>query len=197
MTPRLFFRTAPPSAGAPRAFARASAGLLVLLAAAAPIRVEAQGTRWAVPTAIGFGAGAAALATAASWDLEYDEGWTRIGIGAALGTVAGAIVGSAADRTLERGEELGSAHRAAVVGGTVLAGAAVGAAASALLISGEGEGTPLGSDEWTFTLLTLAGGVAGGLYVWHERDDLHPRPVSVGPYLDEAGRPGVRVGLRF
>lgn len=117
--------------------------------------------------------------------------------GATLGATIGGKTASSANRDVAQGRIVGSGHLAAVTVGTVLGGATVGAIASALLIKPEGEGTILGNDEQTFTILTLAG---AGLAVFQLRRtwgrltgaQLEARPAIVGD-----GQPGVVVRLRF
>lgn len=59
------------------------------------------------------------------------------------------MLGGRADRAIADGRAVEGPHRAAVLGGGVLAGGTLGALATVPLINSEGEGTFLGSDETT------------------------------------------------
>lgn len=160
-----------------------------------PARVEGQS--WALVDGLGYGAAGTGVGAMAAWDLDYHEGFAVIVLATGAGIAVGALVGHAADTRLARGEALGSGHQAAVVAGSVLAGTALGALASAAFINGEGEGTFLGSDETTFTALTIGGTALGAAVTWWRRDALRPRGVSVSPAVSPEGGAGLRVQVTF
>lgn len=169
--------------------------LMLLLMLLGPVR--AQGQSWALVDGLGYGAAGTGVGAMGAWNLDYDEGFAVIALATGAGIAVGALVGHAADTRLARGEGLGGGHKAAVVAGSVLAGATLGALASAALINGEGEDTFLGSDETTFTTLTLAGTALGAAVTWWRRDALRPRGVSVSPAVSPDGGAGLRVRVTF
>ena len=170
-------------------------GLVLALSLVLPARASAQS--WALVDGLGYGGVGALAGVALAWDQDYGSGFSTILVGTGAGVLVGGLVGHAADRTLARGEALGGAHKAAVVTGSVLAGTVVGALASAALINGEGSGTPLGSDESTFTVLTLGGAGLGVAYAWWRRDALNPRGVTATPRVSADGEVGLHFQVRF
>jgi len=117
--------------------------------------------------------------------------------GAALGAAIGGKAAASANRDVAEGRIVGSGHLAAVTVGTVLGGATVGAVASALLINPEGEGTLLGSDGQTFTILTLAGTGLAVLNLRRTWGRLTGVQVEARPAIVGDGQPGVVARIRF
>lgn len=140
---------------------------------------------------------------ATTWDLEGsgfgppDAALVIIGATTVAGAVAGAMPGSRAEHAICEGRRLGSAHRAAVAGGAVLAEATLGAVSVVPLINREGEGTFLGSDERTVSLPALTGGTLGFLYVRSKWGQLAVRSVSLAPALSANGAFGMQMRARL
>ena len=161
------------------------------------------GMKWSLIDAIGYGGLGFGVGLITTWDMEGSDlgpPGTALAVTAATtvaGTVAGAMIGKRAQNTMAEGGRLGGAHRAAVVGGVIMAGGTVGAVAAIPLINGEGEGTFLGSDEQTVALLVLAGGALGSVFAWKQRDQLAFRSVSVTPALVGIGRYGLHMRVSF
>jgi hypothetical protein len=120
-----------------------------------------------------------------------------IAAGTIAGIVTGSMIGARARRSIARNEPLSPAKQTAVIIGVTSAGAVVGAIASVPLIESEGEGTPLGSDEFTFASLTTAGAILGLLYTVRRWDEMRGRRVSVVPVVGRQGQLALNVGLRF
>lgn len=78
-----------------------------------------------------------------------------------------------------------------------MAGATLGALAAVPLINGEGEGTPLGSDERTILVTTLAGTMLGALHAWRNADELSRGTVDVAPAFSGGDGYGLRLRTRF
>lgn len=97
------------------------------------------------------------------------------------GTVAGALIGHRAQRIIAEGGHVSGIHRAAVLGGAIMAGGTVGALISIPLIAPEGENTRLGSDEQTFAFLVGSGAALGALLVLRYRHELGSRKIAVTP----------------
>lgn len=147
---------------------------------------------------LGFG-----LGLAVAWDMEGSDigppgtAVAVVGATTAAGIVAGTLIGNRARKTIAEGERIGGGHRAAVIGGVVLAGGTLGALAAVPLINSEGEGTALGSDEQTFALLALAGGALGSLYAWKQSDELSSRSIGVAPAVSGSAGYGLRLRMSF
>lgn len=167
----------------------------VVMTVLVPASAGAQS--WALVDGLGYGVVGTGVGAMAAWDMDFGQGFAVIALATGAGIGAGALVGHAADTRLARGEALGGGHKAAVVAGSVLAGTTLGALASAALINGEGEGTFLGSDETTFTALTIGGTALGAAVTWWRRDALRPRGVSVSPAVSLKGGAGLRVRVTF
>lgn len=172
-------------------------GPALVLASLLSIPVSSEAQSWALVDGLGYGAIGAGVGAGMAWHLEPAAGWSVITATTGAGIVAGVLVGRAADRALARGEPLGDGHRVAVVAGSVLAGAALGGLASAALINGEGEGTFMGSDETTFTALTVGGAALGAAFTWWRQDALEPRAVTAAPTVSADGGVGLGVRVRF
>lgn len=197
-------------AGGSRIPTMAAALMLMLLGVATPATAQTSDSpdsggeiRWSLINAVGYGGLGFGVGLVATWDLEGSDfgppgaALAVIGATTVAGTVAGAIIGRRARNAIARGRSLSGAHRAAVMGGVVMAGGTLGAVAAVPLINAEGEGTFLGSDERTVTLLVLAGGALGSVYVWKQRDRLAFRSVRLTPVLSGTRGYGfhIRVGL--
>ncbi len=120
-----------------------------------------------------------------------------VGATTVAGTLAGAVIGRRAQEAIEEGRPIGGAHRAAVLGGGVMAGGTVGAVAAAALIMPEGEGTFLGSDEQAVFVLVLAGSALGALYVWRHRHGLLSSRIRFAPETYGRGGYGLRGRITF
>lgn len=188
---------------------RHAVAMILALALAAPAAAQTDpppadgGARWGLYDAVGYGGLGFGLGLAAAWDMEGSgfgppgEALALIGATTVAGVVAGALIGHRAGDAVADGREVGGAHRAATLGGVVLAGAALGTLAAVPLVNGEGEGTPLGSDEQTVALLTAAGGALGAVFAWHQSDKLAPRGVSLTPTVTGSAEYGMRLRIRF
>jgi len=181
--------------------------LLVLLSAPAPAAAQtappaADGASWALYDAIGYGGLGFGVALLAAAGMEGESfgpptgALVVVGAGTVVGIVTGAVIGRAAERAVARGRTVGSGHRTAALGGVVLVGTTVGALAAIPLINGEGEGTPLGSDEQTAALTILGGSALGALAAWRMADDFSPAAVHVAPTVGREGY-GLRVRLEM
>jgi hypothetical protein len=146
-----------------------------------------------------IGAAATAGATCQSADFICIPGETvaAVLIGGLAGGALGAGVASSANHRVEDGRPVGGARLAGVAMGTVLGGAAIGALGSAILVNGEGEGTPLGSDEQTISLFTLGGAAFGVWHLYRNWGALNGAPVDVRPVVAPDGHFGLRARLRF
>lgn len=167
-----------------------------LLAQEADSATARSGVRWDLIDAVGYGGLGTAVGVAAAWDMEYDPGFAVIVATTAAGVLLGGFIGGHARHMLGEGRRPGPVHAGAVAAGAVLAGATVGALASALLINSEGSGTALGSDEQTFAVLVLTGGVLGGWFAYSRWDDLTGARLQMVPVYDRGG-PGIRGRIRF
>lgn len=180
--------------------------LILLLGVSIPATAQSNGTsgssdgaKWGLIDGLGYGGLGFGLGVAATWNMESNhfgppgEALVIIGASTVAGTILGAVVGSRAQRTITAGRSLEGPHRIAVIGGAVTAGGTLGALASIPLIEGQGEGTVFGSDEQTFTLLGLAGGVLGALYVWKHRNEFSSRNVSLTPVITRVAGYGLRI----
>lgn len=181
-----------------------SAGLLLLilpLVATTATTVSAQS--WRVIDAVGYGGLGFGLGVAATWDLEGegfgppDAALVAVGAGTVAGLTVGAMLGGRADRAIADGRAVGGPHRAAVLGGGVLAGGTLGALAAVPFINSEGEGTFLGSDETTFGVFVVTGAALGSLYTWRRSDQLSSGHASVTPVLGPGGERGIRLRIGF
>jgi hypothetical protein len=183
---------------------RRTASLVATLVMIAPSPAQAQSSR-ALNT-LGYGATGAVAGALATADATCDgPGFVcipSVAVAATLGgLVVGAIIGntlsSRANRTVAAGRPVGGGHLTALSVGTVLGGATVGLVAGSLLINPTGEGTLLGSDEQTLTLLTLAGATLGVLHLRRNWGRLTGTSIEVQPALFTNGRPGVVARFRF
>lgn len=179
-------------------------GVVVPAAAQTPASPTPDGgVKWSLYDAVGYGALGFGLGLAATWDMEGSgfgppgAAVAIVGATTAAGIVAGAVIGNRAQRAVAEGRRVDGAHRAAVIGGVVLAGGTLGALAAVPLINSEGEGTALGSDEQTFALLALAGGALGSLYAWKHSDELSSRSIGVAPAVSESAGYGLRLRMSF
>lgn len=182
----------------------------LVLGAASPAAAQPEpeptsdgGMKWVLLDAVGYGGVGFGLGLAAAWDIEGDDfgppasALLVVGASTAAGVVTGALIGRRARSRIAEGRPVEGAHHAAVVGGVVAAGAILGALAAVPLVNGEGEGTPLGSDEQTVLLTTLAGGALGSLYAWKHSDELSAGALRVTPTISETTGYGVRIRTRF
>lgn len=118
--------------------------------------------------------------------------------GTVLGLVLGANVASTANRTVAEGRPVSGGRLAALSFGTVVGGATLGLLVGAVLTNPSGEGTILGSDEQTLSILALAGGTLGVLQLRRNWGRLTGAvAVEVNPLATVHGRPGVVVRARF
>lgn len=185
---------------------RGAAVLTLALVAGATYVTPASAQASTVLNSLGYGtlgmaigAAATAGATCQSAELICIPGETiaAVLIGGLAGGALGAGFASSANRRVEDGQPVGGARLAGVVMGTVLGGAVIGGLGSAILINGEGEGTPLGSDEQTVAIFMLGGAAFG---VWHLHRNwgaLNGAPVEVRPAVAPDGQFGLRARLRF
>ena len=184
--------------------------LILLWGASAPAVAQdngsppsSRGAGWGIIDGIGYGGLGFGVAVAATWDMESDHfgppvtALMIIGASTVAGTVLGAVMGSRAQRTVAAGRPLDGAHRVAVIAGGVMAGGTLGALTSAALIQGEGEGTVLGSDEQTFTILVLVGTALSSLYVWRHREELTSGGIGLAPEVHGSGKYGLRVRVTY
>lgn len=159
--------------------------------------------KWVLLDAVGYGGVGFGLGLAAAWGIEGDDigppasALAVVGASTAAGVVAGFLIGRRARNRIADGMPVEGAHRAAVIGGVVGAGAVLGALAAFPLVNGEGEGTPLGSDEQTVLLTTLAGGALGSLYAWKHSDELSGGTLRVTPAISRTTGYGLRVRVGF
>ncbi len=117
--------------------------------------------------------------------------------GLVLGAVIGGTISERANRTVAAGRPLGGGHLGALSLGTVLGGATVGLVLGGLLINPTGEGTLLGTDEQTITILALAGATLGVLHLRRNWGRLTGTSIEVQPALFTNARPGVVARFRF
>ena len=193
----------------PRTATRPVLPLLVLLALSAPTPAAAQtappasdGASWGLYDAIGYGGLGFGVSLLAASGME-GQGFgpptgalVVVGAGTVVGIVTGAVIGRAASRAVARGRPVGAGHRAAALGGVFLVGSTVGALAAIPLINGEGEDTPLGSDERTAAFTILGGSALGALAAWRMADDFSPALVEVAPTVGREGY-GLQVRLEM
>jgi hypothetical protein len=176
-------------------------GLLVGARAFAqsPVRLqpESGGGRWALVDAVGYGGVGFVAGLAAAWDSEIGEGFATVALSSLAGTAVGAVVGHHASRRIRRGEPPSGASRFAVSAGSVFAGATLGACAAVPLISGEGEGTPLGSDESTLAILMGGGTLLGFWYLARHNGDFDGTRVGITPIRTIDAGYGLRVSVRY
>jgi hypothetical protein len=166
-----------------------------------PIR-QAAPIKWVVMDAIGYGGlgtvvGMALALSSYSCPFGPCDGAAMSVVGGAVaGAIGGAAIGIHARRTLAKGEQLGAVHRAAVLAGAMISGTTLGAVASFSLINGDGSGTPLGSDETTFGMLTLGGTAIGAILAARSANELNNPRVTISPAIG-AGRYGLDARLAF
>lgn len=158
--------------------------------------------KWGLVDAIGYGGVGAfvgyASAVGASFSNSSDsEAGIMIIAGPIAGLALGATIGHSASSRINRGESLSGASRFAVGTGAILAGATLGALASMPLINGDGAGTPLGSDETAFAVMTTTGVVLSALYIRRHADDFREPRVSIAPVRTIDRAHGLRVALRY
>jgi hypothetical protein len=169
-------------------------------------RPQRSTLKWAVADAIGYGGLGTALgflAAVATAGTESGCGFgpcagalMAIPAGAIAGAMGGAVIGARAGRALSRGDQLGAGQRTAVVVGTLLAGTSIGAIASFSMINGDGSGTPIGSDEKTFGLLTIGGFALSTAFVATHSHELNGGRIRLSPTIG-AGRYGASARLSF
>ena len=159
--------------------------------------------KWVILDAAGYGGvgfivgAAAGLAMSPSCPFGNCSG-LLIGVlgGTAAGLAGGAAIGNHARQAIANGQPLSAGHRSAVLLGTVLGGATLGALSSALLINGNGAGTPLGTDEATFGMLTGGGTALGLAMAIMNSHELDSRRMSVRPSVGK-GSYGLSAKLAF
>ncbi len=118
--------------------------------------------------------------------------------GTVLGLVLGSRVASGANRAVAEGRPVSGGRLAALGFGTVVGGATLGLLVGAVLTNPSGEGTILGTDEQTLSILALAGGTLGVLQLRRNWGRLTGGGVlDVSPLATVHGRPGVVVRARF
>lgn len=182
--------------------------LLVILLCGTPVPAAAQtdsstapggGVRWALLDAIGYSGLGFGLGLLAAWDMEGtsfgppDEAVAVIAASTAAGLLTGAVIGRRAQNAIAQGRRPGGAHRAAALAGVAMAGGTLGALAAVPLINGEGEGTVLGSDEQTITVMMLGGTALGSLYMLRKRAAFPSNRIRVTPGIFGRGEYGLRV----
>jgi hypothetical protein len=166
-------------------------------------RVAFRRSDWGLYDAIGYGGLGLALGLPAFLGMEGEDfgphpvALVIVGVTTLGGVLGGAALGSRARRRVAEGREVSRAHRAAALGGVVLAGGMAGALATVPLIMGEGEGTPFGSDEQTITLFVLSGVALGSVFAWKNRGELQGRPLTAYPMASAARGPGLGMRLTF
>ena len=154
--------------------------------------------RWGLVDALGYGGmGFAAGVVATFSDDLGDESLGTIGALTLVGLLGGAALGQSTVHRIRAGRAISGPRRFAVSTGAILGGATLGALASVPLINGEGEGTPLGSDESAFALLTGTGAALGVLYVLRHASDFRDARVALTPVRTIDAAHGIRVTLRF
>jgi hypothetical protein len=107
------------------------------------------------------------------------------------------MIGGRARKGIAQRGHIKRVHKVAAMGGMALAGSTIGALVSIPLIEGEGEGTFLGSDEKTFTILVLGGTALGSLFAWMNRDELPSLSLQVAPALVGEGRYGFQISVSY
>jgi hypothetical protein len=163
----------------------------------APARTEDGTGRWTLVNAVGYGGVGFLAGVAAAWDSEIGEGVATIGLTSLAGTAIGAAIGSHASSRIRRGEPLGGTSRFAVSTGALLAGATLGACAAVPLINGEGEGTPLGSDESALAITMGAGTLLGVWYLRRHSSEFDGARVGITPIRTIDSAYGLRVSVRY
>jgi hypothetical protein len=159
------------------------------------------GGKWLLLDAVGYaglGFGAGVLANRSTPLTQSGEVTILATVGTAtiVGLLTGAALGQRAERTLSRGDALGTGQLLSVAGGAVLGGATLGALAAVPLIAPDGEGTVLGTDEQTFAILAGAGTVLGSLYVWRHWNRLTRGMIEIIPATDGNGQYGLRLRIQ-
>ena len=164
-----------------------------------PVRLQPEGGggRWALVDALGYGGVGFVAGLAAAWDSEIGEGLATVALSSLAGTAVGAVIGGRASSRIRRGEPLGGASRFAVSAGSILAGATLGACAAVPLINGEGEGTPLGSDESALAILMGGGTALGFWYLARHNGDFDSARVGITPIRTIDSAYGLRVSVRY
>jgi hypothetical protein len=184
---------------------RSAAALTLLVAALSPADAHSQNSRFLNALGYGFAGGSLGLAATANAPCSGD-GFICIPTatvaatlgGTVLGLVLGTNVASTANRTVAEGRPVGGGRLAALSFGTVVGGATVGLLVGAILTNPAGEGTFLGSDEQTLSILALAGGTLGFLQLRRNWSRFTGSAVvEVDPLVPIHGRPGVVLRLRF
>jgi hypothetical protein len=167
--------------------------------AQSPARLESEGPRgrWGLVDALGYGGVGFLAGLAAAWDSEIGEGVTRVALSSLAGVVAGAAIGGHASNRIRRGEEVGGMSQFLVSTGTILGGATLGACAAVPLISGAGEGTPLGSDGTAMAILMGGGAVLGVWYLNRHRGDFSGARLGIAPIRTVDSAYGLRVSVRY
>jgi len=167
--------------------------------AQSPVRLQPEGVsgRWGLVDAVGYGGVGFLAGVFAAWDSEMGEGVTTIGLSSLAGAAIGAVIGSHASSRIRNGEPVGGTSRFAVSAGAILAGATLGACAAVPLINGEGEGTPLGSDETTLALTMGTGTLLGAWYLRRHTDEFNSARVGITPIRTIDSAYGLRVSMRF
>jgi hypothetical protein len=162
------------------------------------------GAPWGLVTAIGYGGlgfgigvGLAIAPLKEEQDLEAyaERALAFVPAATIVGLGVGAAIGRSASARLARSEPLSPMHRGAVITGSTLAGGTLGVLVAAVMISGDGSGTPIGSDEQAVTICAGTGTVLGLLYGQSRLARAHARTMEATPLLG-GGRYGVRFVIR-
>ena len=181
----------------------------LLLATATPgvaqgnVGAASSGPPWDWVSVVGFGGLGFGVGVWAAWDMPADAfgpsgaALATISSATLLGVGAGAIIGNRARRLHAQEQSLHPAHQLGLVTGSILAGATLGAAASVPLIARGDEGTPLGTDERTFALLTTGGAALGALYAAKHWSEIRGSKVNINPILHGPGKYSLLVQWRY
>jgi len=167
--------------------------------AQSPVRLESEGGsgRWGLVNALGYGGVGFLAGVAAAWDSDLEGAVATIGLSSLAGVVVGTAIGRHASNRIRNGEPLSGTSRFAVSAGTILAGATLGACAAVPLINGEGEGTPLGSDESALAILMGGGTALGVWYLTRHRGDFAGARLGITPIRTKDSAYGLRVSVRY
>ena len=153
--------------------------------------------RWGLVDAVGYGGLGFLTGLAASWDSDLGEGVATIGLTTLTGFVTGAAIGHRASNRIRSGAPPTGGTRFVVSAGAILAGATLGACAAVPLFNGEGEGTPLGSDETALAILMGGGTLLGAWYLHRHTSDFNGTRLGITPIRTRDSAYGLRVSVRY
>ena len=160
-------------------------------------RREGGTGRWGLVDAVGYGGVGFLAGVVAAWDSDIDQAVPTIGLTTLTGLVIGAAIGHHASNRIRSGAPPSGASRSMVSAGAILAGATLGACAAVPLINGEGEGTPLGSDETALAILMGGGTLLGVWYLRRHNSDFNGTRLGVTPIRTRDSAYGLRVSVRY